>query len=179
MPPSHDHSHGPDPDASPPTVEQVGRRRRAVWLMLLLLVPIGLATVLGLFLLWPDGQPTQAEQVAQTYLPPGTTYADARVVSVEPFECGTDPAYPATCAHAVVEVLEGEGKGDFQQIDIPADVYASGVAKGETVVLSRDGGAENGGTFQFYDYERSAPIVVLAILFAVVVALVARLRGLA
>jgi len=179
VPPSHDHSHGPDPDASPPTVEQVGRRRRAVWLMLLLLVPIGLATVLGLFLLWPDGEPTQAEQVAQTYLPPGTTYADARVVSVEPFECGTDPAYPATCASAVVEVLEGEGKGDFQQIDIPADVYASGVAKGETVVLSRDGGAESGGTFQFYDYERSAPIVVLAILFAVVVGLVARLRGIA
>jgi uncharacterized membrane protein len=147
--------------------------------MLLLLVPIGVATVLGLFVLWPDGEPTRAQQVAQTYLPPGTTYADARVVSVEPFECGTDPSYPATCASAVVEVLEGEGKGAFQQIDIPADVFASGVAKGETVVLSRDGGAEGGGTFQFFDYERSAPIVVLAILFAVVVGLVARLRGLA
>ena len=79
------------------------------------------------------------------------------------------PGVSGHLRHAVVEVLEGEGKGDFQQIDIPADVVASGVAKGETVVLSRDGGAEGGGTLPVLDYERSAPIVVLAILFAVVV----------
>ena len=58
--------------------------------MLLLLVPIGLATVLGLFLLWPDGESTRAQQVAEIYLPPGTTYADARVVSVEPYDCSLD-----------------------------------------------------------------------------------------
>ena len=34
--------------------------------MLLLLVPVGLATVIGLLVLWPDGEPTRAEQVAAT-----------------------------------------------------------------------------------------------------------------
>ena len=180
MPPSHDHSHGTDPDAPPPTPEVLGLRRRAVWLMLLLLVPIGLATVVGLFVLWPSGEPSQAQQVAETYLPPGTTYPEATVVSVEPLACGGDAgSQQEQCASAVVEILDGEGKGDFQQVELSADVVANGVEKGDTVVLTRDGGAEGGPTYGFFDYARGTPIVVLAIAFAVVVGLVARLRGLA
>ncbi|MDT0278084.1 YibE/F family protein [Blastococcus goldschmidtiae] len=178
MPPSHPHSHGPDPDAPPPSPEAVRLRRRAVWLMLLLLVPVGLATVIGLLVMWPDGEPTRAQQVAATYLPPGTTYPDGRVVSVEEFDCGV-PDRPATCARAVVEVLEGEGAGDYQQIDLDAVVVANGVEEGDTLVLSRDPGAEGGALYNFSDYERDAPIITLAIAFAVVVGLVARWRGLA
>ncbi|HEY0509439.1 MAG TPA: YibE/F family protein [Blastococcus sp.] len=180
MPPSHSHSHGPDPDAPPPTPEALGLRRRAVWLMLLLLVPVALATVLGLFVLWPSGEPTRAQQVAETYLPPGTTYPEARVVSVELHPCGGDTGpQPAQCATAVVEVLDGEGTGDFQQLDLTADVVAAGIKPGDTLVLTRDAGAEGGASYGFFDYARGAPIVVLAIAFAVVVGLVARLRGLA
>ena len=179
MPSTHAHSHGPDPDAPPPTEEALGRRRRAVWLMLLLLVPVGLATVIGLLALWPDGEPTRAEQVAATYLPPGTSYPDARVVSVETYECGDAAGQAATCATAVVEVLDGDGAGDFTQIDLQSDVIASGVAQGDTLVLTRDVGAEGGPAYQFFDYERDTPIIALAIGFAVVVGLVARLRGLA
>ncbi|HEY4603535.1 MAG TPA: YibE/F family protein, partial [Blastococcus sp.] len=71
MPP---HSHGSDTDVAPPSTEAVGLRRRAVWLMLLFLVPVGLATVIGLIVLWPGDGPTKAEEAAATYLPPGTTY---------------------------------------------------------------------------------------------------------
>ena len=46
-------------------------------------------------------------------------------------------------------------------------------------MLTRDAGAEGGPTYGFFDYARGTPIVVLAIAFAVVVGLVARLRGLA
>jgi uncharacterized membrane protein len=147
--------------------------------MLLLLVPVGLATIVGLFVLWPDGEATRAEQAAATALPPGTTYPDARVVSVEPFDCGVDPAVPQTCANAVMEILEDPGEGDFVQVELPPEVVASGVAEGDTLVLTRDGGAEGGAAYNFFDYERDTPIVVLALAFAVVVGLVARLRGLA
>jgi uncharacterized membrane protein len=147
--------------------------------MLLVLVPVGLATVIGLIALWPDGGPTRAQQVAETYSPPGTSYPDGRVVSIETFPCPTDSAASnAACANAVVEVLDGEGKGDFQQVELPADVVANGVAKGDTLVLTRDPAGENGATYGFYDFARDVPIVVLAIAFAVVVGLVARLRGL-
>ena len=146
--------------------------------MLLLLVPVGLATVIGLLVLWPDGEPTRAQQVAATYLPPGTTYPDGRVVSVEEFDCGS-PDRPATCATAVVEVLEGEGAGDFQQIDLDAVVVANGVEEGDTLVLTRDPDAEGGALYSFSDYQRDTPIIALAVAFAVVVGLVARWRGLA
>lgn len=147
--------------------------------MLLLLVPVGLATLVGLFVLWPSDEPTKAQQAAETQLPPGTTYPDGRVVSVDEFECGTDPAVPATCAVAVVEILDGEGAGDYQQIDLAADVVANGIVEGDTLVLTRDGGAEGGASYGFFDFARDTPMVVLAIMFAVVVGAVARLRGLA
>ncbi|MGY1726868.1 YibE/F family protein [Geodermatophilus sp. SYSU D01062] len=178
MPP-HTHSHGPDPDAPPPSPETLTRRRRAVTLMLLLLVPVGLATVVGLVVLWPGGEPTRAEQVAATFLPAGTTYADARVVSLQTLPCGETGTGQATCATAVVEVLEGEGTGDYQQVDLSAEVVANGVGEGDTLVLTRDPGAEGGPNYQFADFERTTPIVVLAVAFALVVGAVARLRGLA
>jgi uncharacterized membrane protein len=78
-----------------------------------------------------------------------------------------------------VEVLDGEGAGDFQQIELPPDVVAAGVEEGDVLVLTRDAGAEGGVAYEFYDYERDTPIIVLAVAFAVVVGLVARLRGLA
>jgi uncharacterized membrane protein len=148
--------------------------------MLLLLVPVGLATLIGLFVLWPSDEPTRAQQVAETYLPPGMTYPEARIVSLEILDCSTDPAAPpAQCATAVVEILDGEGAGDFQQVQLQSEVVAAGLEEGDILVLTRDAGAEGGAFYGFYDYERDTPIVVLGIAFAVVVGAVARLRGLA
>ena len=146
--------------------------------MLLLLVPVGLATVVGLFVLWPGDEPTRAQQAAEVALPPGTTYPEGRVVSVEPLACGGETGQQLQCATVVVEVLDGEGKGDFQQVELSADVVGSGIDEGDTLVLTRDAGAEGGASYGFFDYARGTPIVVLAIAFAVVVGLVARLRGL-
>jgi uncharacterized membrane protein len=184
VPPSQPHSHGPDPDAPPPTPEVLTRRRRAVWLMLLLLVPVGLATVVGLVVLWPGDEQTRAEQAAELFLPPGTTYPEGRVSTVEPFDCsvpggGGQPAQQLTCASVVVQVLDGDGAGDFQELTLPAEVYAAGIAEGDVLVLTRDAGVEGAAAYDFYDYERDVPIVVLTVAFAIVTVAVARLRGLA
>jgi uncharacterized membrane protein len=150
--------------------------------MLFLLVPVGLATVIGLIVLWPSGEPSRAQQAAEVQLPAGTTYPDGRVVSVDPFDCslpGADGAVQElTCARVVVEVLDGEGAGEYQVLEIPAEVYGEGIDVDDVLVLSRDGAAQGGG-YAFADYERTTPLVVFAIAFAVVVGAVARLRGLA
>ncbi|SHN83984.1 Uncharacterized membrane protein [Geodermatophilus obscurus] len=184
MPPSHPHSHGPDPDAPPPTPEVLTRRRRAVWLMLLLLVPVGLATIVGLVVLWPGDEPTRAEQAAELFLPPGTTYPEGRVSAVEPFDCSVpggegQVAQQLTCATVVVEVLDGDGAGEFQQLTLPAEIYAAGISEGDVLVLTRDAAAEGGAGYGFYDYDRDFPMIALTVLFAVVTVAVARLRGLA
>jgi uncharacterized membrane protein len=183
VPPSHSHSHGPDPDAPPPSPEVLTRRRRAVWLMLLLLVPVGLGTVIGLVALWPSDEPTRAEQAAELFVPPGITYHDGRVASSVAVPCpltGQEPTAPEPrCATVVVEVLDGAGAGEFQQLDLPPEVSADDVEVGDVLVLTRDPAAEPGAQYQFTDFARDTPLVVLAVAFTVVVAAVARLRGLA
>jgi uncharacterized membrane protein len=148
--------------------------------MLLLLVPVAVATVIGLLMLWPGGEQSRAGHVADTYVPPGTTYPRGEVAKVTTQPCPSDATQPkSTCGTAVVKILDGPGAGDYVQIDLPPDVVASGVSVGDTLVLTRDGAAQGGPSYQFSDYARGTPIVVLAIAFAVVVGLVARLRGLA
>src|SRR4051794_6862316 len=150
--------------------------------MLVVLVPIGLATVLGLVLLWPSGTPSRAERDASQAFPAGTTYPHATVARISPYDCsGTDPTGAPehlTCATVVVKITDGSAAGTFQQIDVTAEVVASGLHEGDEVVLQADQGAEGGPTYSFSDYARTTPMIVLAIAFVVVVGAVARLRGL-
>jgi uncharacterized membrane protein len=150
--------------------------------MLLVLAPIAVATLAGIVVLWPSEHQTPAEVAAQSYVPAGTSYPAATVVSLSPYDCSTTGAdgriQPQTCATAVVEVSDGPGAGSSQQIDLPPDVIASGIALGDRLVLVRDAGAEGGTSYGFYDYSRGRPMWILALLFVVVVAAVARWRGL-
>jgi uncharacterized membrane protein len=181
--PAHSHSHGPetDGDAEPLDPAVLARRRRAVRLMLYVLVPIGLATLVGLVVLWPGGEKTAAQQAAESFLPPGTTYPQATIASLEPYQCAapTGAAPAQTCATAVMVVGSGVSSGDYVQVDLPPEVMAEGVAVGDELVLNRDPGADSGAaTYSFQDFPRGTPIVVLALFFTLVVAAVARLRGL-
>jgi len=176
--PAHSHDTGPEPEATP---EVTARRRRAVRLMLYVLVPVGLATLVGLFVLWPSGSETAAQQAADTFLPPGTTYPEATIASLEPYECAAATAtVPAqTCATAVMVIGDGPSAGDYVQVDLSSDVVAEGVQVGDELVLNRDPGTDGGdATYAFQDFPRGTPIVVLALFFVLVVGAVARLRGL-
>ncbi len=179
--PAHSHSH-PTDDETLPSPEILVRRRRATWLMLLVLVPIGLATVIGLVALWPSGEPSRAQQAAETFQPPGTSYPDATVQSLETYDCsdGSASGQQLTCATTVVEVTDGDGEGDFVSVDLPPEVVGTGVQVGDGLVLTRivDGG-DGDPSYAFSDFQRTTPIVVLALAFVVVVGVVARLRGLA
>jgi uncharacterized membrane protein len=150
--------------------------------MLLVLVPIGLATLLGLVLLWPSGAAGRAERAAAQALPAGTTFPHATVSKITPYDCSvtdqTGAPQKLTCATLVVKIADGAAAGQFQQVDVPAEVVAYGVHEGDEIVLQADQGAEGGPTYQFSDYARTTPMLVLAIVFVLVVGAVARLRGL-
>jgi uncharacterized membrane protein len=149
--------------------------------MLFILVPVGLATLVGLLVLWPGGHKTAAQQAAESFLPPGTTYPQATIASLEPYECAaaTGDAPAQTCATAVMVIADGSGSGDYVQVDLPPEVVAAGVEVGDELVLSRDPGTDSGQpTYSFQDFPRGTPIVVLALFFTLVVGAVARLRGL-
>ncbi|MGY1843727.1 YibE/F family protein [Modestobacter sp. SYSU DS0875] len=177
---AHSHGHAPAAggDLPPPDPAAVARRRWAVRLMLWLLVPVGLATVVGLVVFWPEDEPTAAEQAAADYFPPGQTYPVATVSSLQPYDCSDGTGEPLTCATAVMVVGEGESRGDFVQVDLPPEVVAAGVSAGDELVLTRDVVDGGQATYQFQDFARGTPIVVLALAFVLVVGAVARLRGL-
>src|SRR3954452_23343802 len=149
--------------------------------MLFVLVPVGLATLAGLVVLWPAGEKTAAQQAAESYLPPGTTYPQATIASLEPFVCAEATAeVPAqSCANAVMVIAEGASAGDYVQVELPPEVVAEGIRVGDELVLQRDPGTAAGqAAYSFYDFPRGTPIVVLALFFTLVVGAVARLRGL-
>ncbi|OMQ14119.1 hypothetical protein A7K94_0218915, partial [Modestobacter sp. VKM Ac-2676] len=175
--------HGPATggELPPPDPSAIARRRWAVRLMLLVLIPVGIATLVGLGVLWPSSERTAAQQAAESFLPPGTTFPEATIVSLETYECAaaTGNAPAQSCARAVMVIAEGDSSGDYVQVELSPEVVAEGIEVGDELVLNRDPGIDSGQvTYQFQDFPRSTPIIVLALAFTLVVGAVARLRGL-
>jgi uncharacterized membrane protein len=150
--------------------------------MLVVLVPVALATVAGLIVLWPGGGPSAAEKAAAGAIPPGVTYPQGTVVAIREMPCsGTNATgHKETCATALVRIKDGPDAGTQVPVDLPPDAVAAGVKVGSTIVLTHDpsGGSGSSG-YAFQDFARGPPIVALAVAFVLVVGLVARWRGLA
>lgn len=152
---SHSHS-----DAQVPVPRPL--RRRAIGAVLVIVVPALALTVLGAWHLWPTGhRPTISTTAA------GQTYLVATVTQVQPQ--AADPLKQARISvgdreewlSVPPEYLPELSAGDRVQVvhlaDMPADVPS----------------------YVFVDFERAPPLALLAIVFALLVVLVARWRGLA
>lgn len=89
------------------------------------------------------------------------------------------------CGKVTATVLGGSGRGQSVTIFLPTEVIASGLQPGDTILLLRlpdtlqVPGAILDSPYSYAGVERATPLWVLAAVFAVMVVLVARLRGLA
>ncbi|MCC5951785.1 MAG: YibE/F family protein [Acidimicrobiia bacterium] len=136
---------------------------------------LAFATVIGLVALWPSGEsPPPLPGFA-------TTFFDARVGAVDEVPCPGAPIVDDSglqCAQLRVELLEGPDEG----LSVGLDVFDAGSAdfrEGEVVVLSYDAAAEPEFRYRFSDRQRTSVLFWLAVLFALAVVLLGRLRGLA
>ena len=161
-------------------------RRRAVVLLALLLVPVGLATLVGLAVFWPDGEESAARQAAAEQVLPGSLFVDATVLTVTPVDCsGPDlgPGSPVplilTCGDVLAQVEEGPDTGEAVALEIPAEVFLAGFEPGDRLRLLRSPAFADDipVRYSFTDFARKRPLTLLALVFAVVVVAVARLRG--
>ncbi len=184
MPQAQPHAHA-NPDVEEPDPAARAQQRRALKLMAAVLIPVALATIIGLVLLWPSGT-SDAQRAAERYFPDGTLYPTGEVVAIQPYECGGPPSGggeeggPLICATATLTMEDGPEANENVRVELPPDVYAAGVEPGVRLVLSRAPG--NGDPDEFYsfnDFARGFPIAALALAFAVAVIAVARMRGLA
>lgn len=161
------HSHGAE--AFPVAV----RTRR---LLAVVAGALAAATVVGLVVLWPSGDPADgAEDLGFTRV-----LYDARVEAVQQGPCeGMAPEQDVTCTRAGLRLRQGPDRGDLVPLDLPADGSALDLAVGDVLVLSYTPDAPEGFQYAFADRDRKPVLWWLAGLFAVAVVLLGRLRGVA
>jgi len=189
---SHTHSHG-----GPGTHGSVAVSVLARVGMTVLLVAAAAATVFGLVRHWPDDARTPNQVASTEYAAPGVTFPVAEVLKVLPVCEGADSttgAKPApgqggdvvssdaTCGAMTVQLEQPTStSGDVRptvSVSVPPAVSTSGLQQGDTVQLLRIP-AQNGQpeAYSFLQVQRGAPLSLMLALFLVVVAVVARWRG--
>ena len=172
---SHGHSHGGEGSWRP------ARRIRIA--LLAALAPFAVATAVGLVVLWPSHHHQPVPLQFQTYGSGKSVYERGTVAAVTSRTCGGAASAsntPSICTTAQVRLTSGPDRGRLISItnggagDVtlkPGDRIR--VVRGP--VIDPKTGAR---VYEFDDYIRDTPLIVLAALFAVVLVLVARWRGL-
>ncbi|MEJ2858841.1 MULTISPECIES: YibE/F family protein [unclassified Saccharothrix] len=166
---AHGHGHGRHTEPSSAPVRR---------LLLVLLLPLVLATVVGALLLYPFGreQPTGAEV--------GITQTPVRgvVTQVSKGGCGPEGDQPGAsgCTLVAVKMSDGAAAGREVRIPVPDQPSSPTFAVGDEVVLAFGGGDPTSNTsYQLADFQRGVPMALLAVLFAAAVLLLGRWQGLA
>ena len=161
-----------------PSTIPVTRKRVITW-MVSILVPLGIILFAAMIWLWPSG----TYQQLSLDDPYGTTESFAvesgSVSSV--FDRACDGGAESGSPTQVQQDLECQtaqvttGRGTYE-VEIPAQVSASTeVLRGDNVKILV--GEDLADTGVFVDFERTIPVGLLAALYAVVVVVVARWRG--
>lgn len=198
----HGHGHGLDagPGADDALTRAGGSRRRVVVALTAILVPVTLLLVAAMVALWPSGSHRELSLADPYGTASGVTLFAGTVTAVEPRDCGPQAGTLQTPGGAVVgadaaarlqcvdAIVDPDGGGtDAARVPVPPEVGASmDVAVGDRVkaldlTMLPGGTADAGGggaDYVFVDFERTVPVVALALLYALVVVLVARWRGL-
>ncbi|WP_166354961.1 YibE/F family protein [Phytoactinopolyspora limicola] len=166
----HSHMHPETPPASP-------RVRKAV---LSVLIPLIIATIAGMVVLWPSGDPPRIDSGVRT---------DAEILDIRPCEDidgapptgghthGRQPA--GECEEAVVLVTSGPDKGEETVVSLWFGDGAPTFDVGDKVVLAGQPEAPLDQRYEVTDFQRGMPLLWLGLLFAVAVVVLSRWRGLA
>jgi uncharacterized membrane protein len=135
---------------------------------------LAVATVVGLFVLWPSGrnQPNLRGLgfVSEVY--------DAVVVTSEEVPCGGQAEAGVTCRRVAFELLEGPHPGRTVAQELVVTSTTPRLEVDDRVMLAYDATAAPEFQYRFVDRDRGGVLVWLAVAFAVAVVLLGRLRGL-
>ncbi len=153
-------------------------RRLLASVMALVVLGIAVAAIAGMTVLWPDTDAVPRGE--NPYAGEGVSTVSGEVVRVQPFDCnsgGEGPdqqvSVPGDCAK--VTASTGDAEATF---NLDPGRYSAGIEAGDDVRMIRIQPAGESASYEFLDFERGVPLIVLAAAFAVLVILVARLRGL-
>ncbi len=164
---------------------ELRRRQRALRILIVVLIPLAIWTLVGLVAFWPGDISRHVNADVAGYNVPGISYPTARITSIKEISCeglaGSTPgATDARCADVTSQLLEGDDKGKAVTVPVTAAIYSSGVEVGQVIKLVRvPPSGDQPAQYQFSDFKRSTPLLVVGLIFAAVVIVVARWRGFA
>jgi uncharacterized membrane protein len=135
---------------------------------------LGVATVVGMVMLWPgDERVTRSELLSDDQF-------RATVVSVEQQPCtGTRPEDDVDCDVVTLRLDQGPNRGEERTQEFPVGESNPGLQNGDEIVVNYESSAQPGHEYQFADRERRPVLWVAAIVFAIAVVALGRLRGFA
>ncbi|MGH3789359.1 MAG: YibE/F family protein, partial [Pseudonocardiaceae bacterium] len=164
----HGHGHGPAPPAS----------RRVRMLLVTVLVPLALATLVGLWLTWPGAMPRSSADIGFGQRP---VQGEVLAATSAPCTSGsTGVGQAKKCVSFDVQLTNGDSPGVTIQQLLPDEPGTPRFTVGDHVVLAYTGGnPAEPGSYQLQDFQRGSSMLWLAALFAAAVLLLGRWRGLA
>ena len=160
----HGHGHAPPPPAS-------GRVRR---ILAVLLTPFALAAVVGVVLLYRGGGDRPP--------PANTQPVHGGVTATQSGPCTASPDAGAAksnqCVTVTVRMTDGKAANREVRVIVPSEPSSPRFAVGDQVVLAYAGGNPlEGQSYQLVDFQRSTPLTLLAVLFALAVLVLGRWQG--
>lgn len=175
---THTHSTPPGPRGP----EATARQRKALRIMIVVLIPIAVWTLFGLIVMWPGNVRSHIVQDVSTYSVEGVTTPEGEVTKVEEVTCdnmeGSTPSADQACGNLSVRLLQGPETGQVVNVQVTHPVYTSGINIGQKVKLLRVPVPDGEPGYQFSDFSRAGPMLFFFVLFVIAVVAVARLRGL-
>lgn len=173
----HGHSHAHSHDAIAWSTFRTNPLLRAVFV---LVVVAAVATIIALVLLWPSEAGRQAAIEKGEQFGLGSDRYAATVTEINEGRCSYSTAErPQQCRFVAFEVDEGPFAGepfDFQEVNLEFDSINPNVSIGTSVIAGYESSTD---TWFYADLDRRSPLIWLAILFAIVVIALGRLRGFA
>lgn len=178
----HGHGHGP----AVSIVEDPGQVRQARIGLAVVVVPLLISMGVAMVVLWPRGPLPVPAAARNAYA--GVVFVKAEIRAVHNKACPgdvgdrlPDGSIPTTttCHTADAVVESGPEPGTQVTVGIGPDVARAGLAVGDQLQLARYPAVDGDPVrYAFVDFARDLPLGVLALAFALLVVLVARLRGL-
>jgi len=159
----------------------LGGAGRALWVTVL---TAGIAVIIGLIILWPS-----STRVQDPGLVGGAQPSRAHVVSADVMSCSTStPTDPQLCvvaqlrvsgARAATEVPRGDGPvtSVLPTLEQPYAPGGTRLRSGDDIYVISSRLPDGTVVYSFYDYQRGGSLVALIVVFALVVMVIGRWRG--
>jgi uncharacterized membrane protein len=129
-------------------------------------VALAALTLIGLAWWWPSSSPDTGARIAAV---------EAVVTSVESVACPGDAT--ASCIEVVSRLDGGLRRGERATFTVPVGFAGLEFEPGDPLLLDEIPAEDGSLTYVFADFQRSAPLLWLAVLFAVAVVVLGRWRG--